>query len=244
MGSLPKVLLVGGPDVGARLELMHCLKDAFNLSAFGSDPTLHDRFLAEGFSYSAYILSRGANPILDLLTLGQLVLFFRRLKPQVVHTFDTKPGVWARLAARLAGVPLIIGTLPGLGSLYASDSLKTRSVRLVYKRLQTLACRLSDLTIFQNHTDARQFIVAGVVPEQKAVVIQGSGVPTNLFNPARVSDAKQTQLRAELRIRPCEIVVTMVSRVIRSKGVLEFMVAALMCTFCWLGLTMKTVLIV
>jgi glycosyltransferase involved in cell wall biosynthesis len=226
MCFLPKVLLVGGPDVDARLELMHCLKDAFNFSAFGSDSTLHDRFLAEGFGYSTYNLSRRGNPVLDLLTLGQLVLMFRRLKPQIVHTFDTKPGVWARLGARLAGVPIIIGTLPGLGSLYASDSLRTRLVRLVYERLQTLACRLTDLTVFQNHKDARQFVAAGVVPEQKATVILGSGVPTNLFNPARVSDVKQTQLRTELGIRPYEIVVTMVSRVIRSKGVLEFMVAA------------------
>jgi len=77
MCSLPKVLLVGGPDVDARLELMHCLKDAFNFSAFGSDPTLHDRFLAEGFGCSTYNLSRRANPVLDLLTLGQLVLIFQ-----------------------------------------------------------------------------------------------------------------------------------------------------------------------
>lgn len=226
MPSLPNVLLVGGPDVDARLELMHCLKDAFNFSAFGSDPTLHDRFSTEGFSYSRYSLNRQTNPALDLLTFGQLMFAFRKLEPQIVHTFDTKPCVWARLAARLAGVPVIIGTLPGLGSLYASNSLKTRLVRLIYKRLQTLACRLSDLTIFQNHDDARQFIAAGVVREQKATVILGSGVSTDLFNPARVSDVKQRQLRAELGIRPCEIVVTMVSRVIRSKGVLEFMVAA------------------
>jgi len=226
MCSLPKALLVGGPDVDARLELMHCLEDAFNFSAFGSDPTLHDRFLAEGFGYSTYNLSRRANPILDLFTLGQLVVIIRRLKPQIVHTFDTKPGVWARLAARIAGVPIVIGTLPGLGSLYTSDSLKTRFVRLVYERLQTLACRLSDLTIFQNHNDARQFNSAGIVPEQKTTVIPGSGVSTNLFDPARISDIKKTQLKAELGIRSSEIVVTMVSRVIRSKGVLEFMVAA------------------
>jgi glycosyltransferase involved in cell wall biosynthesis len=227
MLSLPKVLLVGGPDVDARLELMHRLKGAFNIGALGSLPTLHDRFLAEGFHYSAYHLSRQVNPLSDLLTVGQLVSFLRKLEPQIVHTFDTKPGVWGRLAARLAGVPIVIGTITGLGSLYASDSLKTRLIRLVYQRLQTLACRLSDLTIFQNHDDARQFIGAGVVSEQKTKVILGSGVATDVFTPARVSDAEQAQLRGELGIQPDEIVVTMVSRVMRSKGVLEFMAAAL-----------------
>ena len=222
----PKVLLVGGPDIDARLELMHHLKDTFSISALGSLPTLHDRFLAEGFVYSSYRLGRQVNPLLDLWTLGQLVFMLSRLKPQIVHTFDTKPGVWARLAARLAGVPVIIGTLPGLGSLYASDNLKTRIVRIVYQRLQSLACRISDHTIFQNHEDARQFIAAGIVPEQKATVILGSGVSTDLYNPAQVSDLKQAKLRAELDIQPLEIVVTMVSRLIRSKGVLEFMAAA------------------
>ena len=226
MCFLPKTFMVGGPDIDARLELMHCLKDAFNLSAFGSDPTLHNRFLAEGFEYSAYNLSRRVNPFLDLFTLGQLVVIFRRLKPQIVHTFDTKPGVWARLAARMAGVPIVIGTLPGLGSLYTNDSLKTRFVRLIYEKLQTLACHFSDLTIFQNHNDARQFISTGIVTSQKAMVILGSGVPTNLFNPANISDTNKTQLREELGIRPGELVVTMVSRVIRSKGVPEFTAAA------------------
>ena len=58
MLSLPNVLFVGGPDVDARLELMHCLKDTFSISALGSLPTLRDRLLAEGFRYNSYRLAR------------------------------------------------------------------------------------------------------------------------------------------------------------------------------------------
>lgn len=227
MPSLPKVLIVGGPDVDARLELMHHLQDAFDLGALGSEPALRDRFLTEGFSYSAYHLSRQANPLSDLLTIGQLAFMFHRSRPQIVHAFDTKPGIWGCLAARLAGVPVVVGTVTGLGSLYANDDLATRSIRWVYQTLQKLACHVSELTIFQNHSDARQFIAARVVPAQKALVISGSGVATDVFAPAQVSDAEQARLRNELGIRRDEIVVTMISRVIRSKGVLEFMAAAL-----------------
>jgi glycosyltransferase involved in cell wall biosynthesis len=226
MISLPKVVLVGGPDVDARLELMHCLKDDFNIGALGSSPTLHDRFLAEGFDYNTYRLSRGANPLSDLQTGRELAPIFQRLKPHIVHTFDTKPGVWARVAARLAGVPIIIGTLPGLGSLYTSDNLTARLIRFVYQPLQKLACYSSDLTIFQNHDDVRQFVAAGIVSKQKTKVILGSGVSTNLFSPARVSKIEQDQLRRELSLDHNHIVVTMISRVIRSKGVLDFMAAA------------------
>lgn len=220
------VLIVGGPDVDARLELMRCLGDAFHTRALGSQPMLRDRFLAAGFDYDSYHLSRQVNPLSDMLTVCQLAFLFQRLKPQIVHAFDTKPGVWGCLAARLAGVPIIIGTFTGFGSLYGNHDLMTRFSRVIYQMLQKLACQVSDVTISQNHDDLRQLIATGVVPEHKATVILGSGVSTDVFAPAQVSDLQLTQLRDELGIRPGETVVTMISRVIRSKGVLEFMAAA------------------
>ena len=226
MNSLPRVLIAGGPDIDARLDLMRRLSDSFDISALGSSPELHDRFLAEGFEYNTYRLSRKANPLLDLLTVWQLVFILRKLEPQIVHTFDTKPGVWVRLAARLAGVPVIIGTLPGLGSLYTSDTLRTRLIRVVYERLQRLACRVSDLTVFQNLEHARQFVSAGVVSQEKTAVIPGSGVATGLYAPAEVSKLERDQPRRELGIQPDAIVVAMVGRVIRSKGVLEYAAVA------------------
>ncbi len=222
----PNVTLVGGPDVDARLDLMRVLRTDFNLSALGSEPGLRDKFAADGFASDAYGLSRPANPAADVLTLLQLARLFRRLKPQIVHAFDTKPGVWGCLAARWAGVPVVIGTLTGLGALYASEGLPTRLIRAVYQTLQKWACSASDLSIFQNHQDAREFVDARVVPAAKAAVILGSGVSTATFAPGRVSEAQRLQLREELGIRPGETVVTMISRVIRSKGVLEFMAAA------------------
>jgi len=223
----PKVVFVGGPDVDARLELMHCLSASATMSALGSRPGLRERFRAEGFAYAPYLLSRRVNPVVDLVTLGQLTLLFRRLRPQIVHAFDTKPGVWGCLAARLAGVPVVVGTLTGLGALYASDRLGTRVARGIYQALQALTCRLSDLTVFQNPDDARQFIASGVVPSGKAMVIPGSGVSTEAFDPASVSEADRNRVRRELGVQPEDTVVTMISRVIRSKGVLEFMAAAL-----------------
>ena len=226
MNFLPKVLLAGGPDIDARLDLMHCLNGDFNISAIGSSQLLHNKFLVEGFEYNTYRLGRQANPLLDLITVGQVLLMLRKLKPEIVHTFDSKPGVWVRLAARLAGVPIIIGTLPGLGSLYASDRLMTRLIRFVYERLQAFACRVSDLTVFQNHDDAHQFVAAGIVSQEKTAIISGSGVSTNSYSPAGVSKSEQDRAKRELGVQPNAMVVCMVGRVIRSKGVLDYVAAA------------------
>jgi glycosyltransferase involved in cell wall biosynthesis len=226
MSHLPKVLLVGGPDVDARLEIMHSLSDRFEMSALGSLPSLFDKFSSEGFCYYSYTLDRGVNPLGDLKTFFQLISIFRDLKPQIVHTFDTKPCVWGRLAARLAGIPVVIGTLPGLGSLYVSETIKSKVLRFFYQQLQHLTCRVSNLTIFQNNDDIHQFIKAGIVPAQKARVILGSGINTCLFSRTHVSEAAKSRLITEFKIQPDELVVTMIARIIRSKGVFEYVRSA------------------
>jgi glycosyltransferase involved in cell wall biosynthesis len=149
-----------------------------------------------------------------------------RYRPHIVHAFDTKPGVYGCLAARLAGVPVIVGTITGLGSLYPEDGSGGRVVRRVYEGLQRLASSQADLTIFQNRDDRSQFVARRVVPAARAALVPGSGVPTDVLDPARVSDAQRRQVRGALGVPADALLVTMVSRVIRSKGIEEFVAAA------------------
>lgn len=226
MQPRPKLVVVGTTDVDSRLELIGFLSHDFEVSVLGSSMALEETFSRAGVEYESYALSRRATPLLDLLSLIQLWTIFRRQRPSLVHAFDTKPTVLARIAARLAGVPVVIGTLPGLGSLYTQDNFINRILKRVYQVLQRTAAGLSDMTIFQNEDDAGQMVVERIVARHKTRVIAGSGVSTSRFSQREISPAARSALRNELGIRKDEIVVTMVSRVIRSKGVLEFMAAS------------------
>lgn len=221
----PRVCLVGGPDVDARLELMRVLSRDFDLYAAGTDARLAAAFAEAGFRFRYYRMSRLTNPVVDAWAVWRLVRMFRADRPAIVHTFDTKPGVWGRLAAKLAGVPVVIGTLPGLGSLYSEPNWKGRLIRPLYEHLQTLVSRWADLTVFQNADDAREMERRGVVPPGRTAIISGSGVRTDVFTPPRSRD-REVPLRAELGVPEGGMVVAMVSRILRSKGVLEFAAAA------------------
>jgi glycosyltransferase involved in cell wall biosynthesis len=83
---------------------------------------------------------------------------------------------------------------------------------------------LSDVTVFQNEDDAREFERRHVVALSRSTVIPGSGVRTDLFAPGQ-ADAKPLQ-RAELGLSDSGLVVVMISRILRSKGVLDFAAAA------------------
>jgi glycosyltransferase involved in cell wall biosynthesis len=204
---------------------MRVLSRDFDLYAAGTDARLAASFAEAGFRFRYYRMSRLANPVVDGWAVWQLVRMFRADRPAIVHTFDTKPGVWGRLAAKLAGVPVVIGTLPGLGSLYSEPNWKGRLIRPLYEQLQRLVSRWVDLTIFQNADDAREMERRGVVPPGRTAIISGSGVRTDVFTPPRSRDG-EVPLRAELGVPEGRMVVAMVSRILRSKGVLEFAAAA------------------
>lgn len=229
--TLPRILMIGTEDVDMRIELMQQLRDEFTLAAAGTAPALRQRFADTGFPYFLYPLPRGTSPARDVYAFAALLRLLRRFRPDVVHCFDSKPCVYGRLASRLAGVPVVLGTIPGLGSLYVEeagrpDGLARRLVRRLYERLQQLASHSADLTIFQNQTDATEFLGKGIVPRNKLTIVPGSGVRTDLFDPAHVSPDQRLRTRASLTVPEGALLVTMISRVIRTKGVLEYAAAA------------------
>jgi len=58
-------------------------------------------------------LTREIHPFKDLATLRALIGLLRRERPTIVHTHTSKAGVLGRLAARIAGVPVVIHTPHG-----------------------------------------------------------------------------------------------------------------------------------
>jgi glycosyltransferase involved in cell wall biosynthesis len=222
----PKVLFVGGEDVHARIDLMRGLSEDHIVAAAGTNADLASAFALAGFRYFAYPLARGVGPRSDVCAFVMLWRLMRSYRPDIVHAFDTKPGIYGCLAARLAGVPVVVGTITGLGSLYGEDTAGLPIVRGIYERLQRLTARQADLTIFQNRCDREEFVARRIVPAAKAALVAGSGVATETFDLAHFSNAQRREVRASLGIQPGVPLVTLISRVIRSKGIEEFVAAA------------------
>jgi glycosyltransferase involved in cell wall biosynthesis len=156
-----------------------------------------------------------------------LVRELRALRPHIVHTYDSKPSALGRLAAWIAGVPVIIGTLPGMGSLYVDERAVTRLSRVIYETVQRVASRMADLTVLQNQDDLNDFLARRVLVSSKAMLLSGgSGVDTERFRPQRLTPSDVIRRRATLGVNDGTLVVTMVARIIRSKGALEYAAAA------------------
>lgn len=153
----------------------------------------------------------------DVRALVELYRLFRRLRPDIVHTHNPKPGVYGRIAARLARVPLVVNTQHGM---YAqpTDHLARR---LPVYALERLAATCSHAELVQNEEDVATLRRLRV-PADKLQVL-GNGVDLGRFRP---DAAVRAEVRAELAIDDSTVVVGAVGRLVWEKGYEELFHAA------------------
>ncbi|KKK88081.1 hypothetical protein LCGC14_2746750, partial [marine sediment metagenome] len=222
-----KAAYIGGPDLGLRIPLIKMLRDeGLDVHAIGSDRKDEQRFIDEGIPYHYYHLTRTLSITGDLRALRELRAILERERFSLVHAFDTKPSMYGRLAAARAGVPVIIGTIPGMGTLFSSDGLRERFLRLFYIYLQKKACAASAMTVFQNSDDMEFFLSKAMVAPERSMIIKGSGVDVKRFSPEACGDGGLEECVQELGLDPGKVNFFMISRLVHQKGVFEYFEAA------------------
>lgn len=162
--------------------------------------------------------TRAMAPHRDLLALGELWRLFRRLRPDIVHTHNPKPGLYGRFAAKAARVPVVVNTVHGLYAL-PQDRLIKRAV--VYS-LERLASMCSDAELVQNPEDIEVLCRLGV-PATKLRVL-GNGIDLDRFRPDPTG-VQRRAVRDELAIAPKATVVGAVGRLVLEKGYSELLTA-------------------
>lgn len=215
---------IGGEDVHMRIPLLQELAGmGFDVAAAGSGRG--DAFSQAGIKYYFYPLDRGLSPLQDMRTHSALLQLFRQHAPDLVHGFDTKPAIMTPLCAEKAQIPGRVRTINGMGFVFSSQSLLASSLRPVYRILQRKASSAAGMTIFQNGDDRQYFLANGMVGAENSTIVFGSGVRTFDFAHVKEDALHNDKLRAELGVEN-KLVVTMISRLVREKGVVEFLAAA------------------
>ncbi|MGV2895688.1 glycosyltransferase family 4 protein [Achromobacter sp. AGC78] len=185
---------------------------------------------ALGMTHHAIPMTRsGKHPLQELGTLLALVRLFRRVRPDVVHLVTIKPVLYGGIAARIARVHGMVAAISGLGFVFLSNSLKMRLVRAVVARLYRVALgHPNSRVIFQNANDRDLLKSLGAVRDEQVVMIRGAGVDLDAY-------------RASPEPPAPPVVVTMVARLLRDKGVREFVEAAAMLRARGVPVTMQLV---
>jgi glycosyltransferase involved in cell wall biosynthesis len=222
--SSPHVLYVGGEDHDFRIPFMLLLRQhGFRVSAAGSgDPA---PFALAGIDFHRFDFKRFVNPLADLTAIRRLSKLLARVRPDIVQTCDTKPGLLVPLAARgLPGVQ-VVRTVNGRGWLYSSHSPLALTLRPIYRALHRLAARSTAATVFEIHDDQAYFDSHRMTGTRGGRVIPGAGTDVEGFERALAAAPPPAQLRDELGLGTSEVVMT-VTRMTREKGIPTLLKAA------------------
>jgi len=200
--------LLLGPQLSAFVDAGY---EVFGLSAPGP---FVERIEARGVTHVPLAnATRAMAPHRDLLALGELRTAFRRLRPTIVHTHNPKPGVYGRLAARAARVPVVVNTVHGL---YALPDDRFRKRAVVYG-LERLAATCSDAELVQNPEDLDTLRHVLRIPASRLVLL-GNGIDLTRFGTSPDDAARRAAARAELGVGDDAVVVGAVGRLVAEKG--------------------------
>lgn len=165
--------------------------------------------------------TRGLDPIADLRTSVELWRALRRERPDLVHTHNPKPGLYGRVLARLAGVPIVVNTVHGL---YATEEDPIWKRTMVYV-LEAVAARFSDVELVQSEEDFELLRRLRISPRRRVRYL-GNGIDLSRFRPDAVDQRRRDETRRELGADEATIVVGMVGRLVAEKGYPELFEAA------------------
>ncbi len=162
-------------------------------------------------------LVREIAPGRDLLALFQLANLFRAERPDVVHTHSSKAGILGRLAAALAGVPVVVHTYHGFGFHDRQNPL----LKFMYVVLERLCAPFTTRLVYVSRANAAYAEQNGLGRAADATVIR-SGVRLADFPAAADKDA----LKMSAGIGRHKLLVVSIGNLKPQKNAADFVAAA------------------
>jgi glycosyltransferase involved in cell wall biosynthesis len=200
-----------------RLPVATAAREAgFDVHVATADGRGIDRILAAGLAHHRIPLSRsGTRPMGELKLILALYRLFRELQPDVVHLVTIKPVLYGGIVARMARVPAVVLAVSGLGFVFLDRGPRAALVRTFVSVLYRLAFGKRILrVIFQNPDDREALIRAAGLTRDKSLLIPGSGIDLSSYADTAFPASGSAP------------VVVMAARLLREKGVHEFVAAA------------------
>jgi glycosyltransferase involved in cell wall biosynthesis len=220
-----KVAHIATVDLSLRYLLLNQLRslqqEGYNvvgISSPGEDISVVE---AAGIRHISIPMTRNFTPLADLASLWKLYRVMRRERFTLVHTHTPKPGLLGQLAARMAGVPIVVNTIHGF---YFHDQMPP-FWRRFYIIMEQISALCSDVILSQNREDLQTAIRERICAPGK-IKFLGNGIDLVRFDRTRLDDRALATKRRELGIPMGTLVIGFVGRLVREKGILELLQAA------------------
>lgn len=166
-----------------------------------------------GVRYAHIPLRRAnLNPLNNFKTFICFYQFLLKIKPEYLFVYTVKPVILGSLAAKLAGTDKIVSMIEGLGFVFTElEESKINWLRVFISFFYRLSLKCSSKIFFLNQDDYDYFLKSKLIDKNQGVVLDGIGVDLEYYYPVSL---------------PEQISFVMIARLIKEKGVCEYVRAA------------------
>lgn len=164
--------------------------------------------------------NRKINLLKDFKVLIKLLIYFHKIKPDIIYTLTPKAGLLGMIASWLYRVPLRVHNVVGLPLMEAKG--KRKVILAVTERI-TYFCATH---VYANSFNLKNYIQKHLTCKDVNVIAQGSvnGVDVDWFCDTVDFETKQN-LKKQLDVKNGDFVITFVGRIVKDKGINELISA-------------------
>ena len=152
---------------------------------------------------------KGLNPLQDFKLIQRFKRVFRSERPDVILSYTIKNNIFGAMAAKAYKTPFV-PNVTGLGTAFLSGGLLQAVAQGLYRK----SFAPLSYIFFQNKDDQELFVKRGLVQSKQSYLLPGSGIDLEHFSAAEYPKATKGP------------VFLMIARLLRDKGVIEFVEAA------------------
>ena len=208
-------------DVFLKGQLKY-LNNYFQVTAVsGEDKHLDNIRKREGVTTKSIKMMPRISIFHDIISLFKLYVYFKKIKPEIVHSITPKAGLLSMIAARFANVPVRIHTFTGL-----IFPTKSGLMQALLINMDRLLCHCATHVFPEGQGVRNDLITYKITNKPLKILVNGNvnGVDVEFFDP-KLFEYKRNSIRLELGISLDDFVYVFVGRLVGDKGIHE-MVAA------------------
>jgi glycosyltransferase involved in cell wall biosynthesis len=166
-------------------------------------------------------MTRKITPFADLRSLWLLYRFFKKEKPDIVHSHTPKAGLLAMLAAKMAGVKIRIHTIAGLRFMTAGGL--TRRILVAMEKLTGKAAT----HVWPNSFSLLDYIRTNKLVDTKKLEVislgSSNGINLSRFSSAALNENKIREIKQLIKYDDQLIYFLSVGRIVHDKGIDELL---------------------
>lgn len=208
----------GGGGVVIEALIRQAIERGRKVDMLSTDPRCHAAMTTLGAGIvNIDVIWRDIKPLRDIKGLVELCLYLRRHRYDVVHTHTSKAGFVGRIAARLAGVPVVLHTVHG----FAFHEQTPGQTVAFYSVLEKVAGWFCDAIVTVSHYHRDWAMRLHIASGDKL-----KSIPNGIAHSRLSSDPQGSSFRERIGASRDSLVVVTHGRLADGKG-LEYLIQAI-----------------